>query len=74
MSFDLEFLSLVIKLMLRGGVRPLLLLCMIVVGMNPLVNLILVHFAAVGFAAVRRCKWFSEISSPQEATAFISLA
>ena len=45
--------------MLRGGVRPLLVLCMIVVGMNPLVNLILVHFAAVGFAAVRRCKWFS---------------
>jgi hypothetical protein len=36
---------------------------MIVVGMNPLANLILIHFAVVGFAAVRRGKWFSEISN-----------
>jgi hypothetical protein len=42
---------------------------MIVVGMK-LLPMIL---AAVGFAAVKRCKWFSEISSPQEAAAFISL-
>ena len=62
-----------IKKLKRKKQRPLLLLCMIVVGMNPLVNLILIHFAAVGFAAVKRCKWFSEISSPQEAAAFISL-
>jgi len=41
---------------------------MIVVGMN----LFAMIFGAVGFAAVRRCKWFSEISSPQEATVFIS--
>jgi len=54
----------VIKKLKRKKQRPLLLLCMIVVGMNPLVNLILIHFAAVGFAAVRRCKSFSEISSP----------
>jgi len=42
---------------------------MIVVGMN----LLAMIFGAAGFAAVRRCKWFSEISSPQEATVFISL-
>jgi hypothetical protein len=42
---------------------------MIVVGMN----LLAMIFAVVGFAAVRRRKWFSEMSSPQEATAFISL-
>jgi hypothetical protein len=42
---------------------------MIVVGMN----LLAMIFAAVGFAAVRRCKWFPEISSPQEVTAFICL-
>ncbi len=57
-----------IKKIKRKKQRPLLRLCMIVVGMNPLVNLILIHFAAV-----RRCKWFSKISSPQEETAFISL-
>ena len=62
-----------IKKVKRKKRRLLLLLCMVAVGMNPLVNLILIHFAAVGFAAVRRCKWFSEISSPQGATAFISL-
>jgi hypothetical protein len=42
---------------------------MIVVGMN----LLAMIFAAVGFAAVRRCKWLPEISSLQEVTAFISL-
>ena len=62
-----------VKKLKRKKQRPLLLLCMIVVGMNPLVNLILIHFAAMGFAAVRRCKWFSEICSSQEAAAFISL-
>ena len=58
-----------IKKLKRIKQRPLLLLCMIVVGMN----LLTMIFAAVGFAAVRRGKWFSEISSPQEAAAFISL-
>jgi hypothetical protein len=53
----------------RKKEKPLLLLCMIVVGMN----LLTMIFAVVGFAAVRRCKWFFEISIPQEATAFISL-
>jgi hypothetical protein len=42
---------------------------MIVVGMN----LLAMIFAAVGCAPVRRYKWFSEIISPQEATAFIFL-
>ncbi len=36
---------------------------MILVGMNPLVNLILIQFAATMLAAVRRSKWFSEISN-----------
>jgi hypothetical protein len=40
---------------------------MIVVG----TNLLAMTFAAAGFAAVRRCKWLSEIRSPQEATVFI---
>jgi hypothetical protein len=35
---------------------------MIIVGMNPLVNLILI-LAATMLAAVRRSKWFSEISN-----------
>jgi len=59
----------VIKKLKREKQRPLLLLHMIVVG----TNLLAMIFAAAGFAAVRRCKWFSEISSPQEATVFISL-
>jgi hypothetical protein len=59
----------VIKKLKRKKQRPLLLLRMIVVGMN----LLAMIFAAVGFAAVKRCKWFSEISSPQGAIAFISL-
>jgi hypothetical protein len=42
---------------------------MIVVGMS----LLAIISAAVGCAAVRRCKLFSEISSPQEAAAFIAL-
>jgi N-acetylglutamate synthase/N-acetylornithine aminotransferase len=47
-----------------------LLLCMIGAGMiHPAMV-----FAATMFAAVvGRCKWFSEISSPREVTAFISL-
>jgi hypothetical protein len=51
----------VIKKLKRKKQRPLLLLCMIIVGMN----LLAMTLAAVGFAAVKRCKWFSEISSPQ---------
>jgi hypothetical protein len=45
--------------------RRLLLPCMIVVGMN----LLAMTLAAAGFAAVKRCNCFSEISSPQEAAA-----
>jgi hypothetical protein len=63
----------VIKKLKREKQRLLRLLCTIVVGMNSLANFILIHFAAMGFAALRCCKWFSQISSPQEATAFISL-
>jgi hypothetical protein len=60
----------VIKKLKRKKQRLPLLLCMVLVGMNPLVNLILIHFAATMLAAVRRSKWFSKISSPQEAAAF----
>ena len=52
-----------IKKLKRKKQRLLLLLCMIVVGTNPLANLILIHFAATMLAAVRRSKWFSEISN-----------
>ena len=58
-----------IRSLKRKKQRQLLLLYMIVVG----ISLLAIISAAVGCAAVRRCKWFSEISSPQEATAFISL-
>jgi hypothetical protein len=42
---------------------------MIVVGMN----LLTMIFAAVGFAVVRGCNGFFEISSPHEVKAFLSL-
>ena len=58
-----------IKKLKQKKQRPPLLPCMIVVGMN----LLTMIFAAAGFAAVRRCKWFPEISSPQEPPALISL-
>ena len=48
-----------IKKLKRKKQRPPLLVCMIVVGMN----LLTMIFAAVGIAAVRRCKWFPEISN-----------
>ena len=51
-----------IKKLKRKKQRPPLLLCMIIVRMNPLVNLILI-LAATMLAAVRRSKWFSEIGN-----------